>query len=67
MAAWYRSGETTPPLSSSDLVEHKKLRYVRLVSDAGVMAIYRVRTVNGEPMLKKLKRWPAALSEFGKR
>jgi hypothetical protein len=60
-AAWFRSGGTDQPSNDSGLVEHDGLFYVRLVNVNGTLAVYRVRTVNGEPVLKGLKRWPAAL------
>jgi hypothetical protein len=34
------------------------LRYVVLSNTNGLLAVYRVRIVNGQPMLKGLKRWP---------
>lgn len=43
-------------------VEGKK--YVVLTNVNGLVAVYRVRLVNGEPMLKGLKRWPAGVDEF---
>ncbi len=35
--------------------------YMVLSNVKGVLAVYRVRTVNGEPMPKGLKRWPKEL------
>lgn len=42
-------------------VEHEGLWYVRLKNEGGIMAVYRIREVNGEPVLKGLKRWPKEL------
>lgn len=61
LAAWFRSGETTQPASSSGVVGFDGLSYVVLRHVNGILAVYRVRLVNDAPMLKRLKRWPAAL------
>lgn len=39
------------------------LRYVLLTNVNGILALYRVRTINGQDVLKGLKRWPAAVSK----
>ncbi len=65
MAAYYRAANTgdgsvnTP--STPATVEHAGLTYIVLSNIRGVLAVYRVRTVNGAAVLKGLKRWPAAL------
>lgn len=51
-----------PMYPSSQYVTHKGLDYVVLGNIRGVLAVYRVRVVNGEPVLKGLKRWPAELN-----
>lgn len=53
------SGSVLQP--SIDTVEHEGLTYICLSNVNGILAVYRVRTVNGEPVLKCLKRWPKAL------
>lgn len=66
LTAYYRSAASTAgqPLQPGavETVEHEGLRYVRLTNTNGTIAVYRVRIVNGEPMLKGLKRWPDALN-----
>ena len=62
LAAWFRGGGIEQPSAASGVVEHEGLFYVRLEGTNGTLALYRVRTVNGEPMLKRMKRWPAALN-----
>lgn len=42
-------------------IEHDGLTYIRLSNTHGILAVYRVRTVAGEPKLKALKRYPKAL------
>lgn len=44
-----------------ETVEHNGLTYIRLSNTRGILAVYRVRTVNGEQVLKGLKRWPVAI------
>lgn len=46
-----------------ETVEHDGLTYIRLTNVNGILAVYRVRTVNGEPVLKRLKRWPKAIED----
>lgn len=46
-----------------ETVEHDGLTYIRLTNVNGILAVYRVRTVNGEPVLKGLKRWPKAIED----
>ncbi len=59
-AAALAGGHPNQP-SSIEEVEVDGLRYIRLTNVRGALAVYRIRTVNGEPVLKGLKRWPAAL------
>ncbi len=71
LAAYYRNGSRTADLAGGQVsqpgavetVEHKGLTYIRLTNIRGILAVYRVRTVNGEQVLKGLKRWPSALNE----
>jgi len=42
--------------------EHNGLQYIVLHNVHGILAVYRVRTVNGEQVLKGLKRYPSALN-----
>lgn len=68
LSAYYRSGsregigQTLQP-GAVETVEHEGLQYIRLTNVNGILAVYRVRIVNGEPVLKGLKRWPAALED----
>ena len=66
LAAYFRSasnsgGSILQPGEVAE-VEQDGLRYVRLANTNGVLAVYRIRTVNGELVLKGLKRWPAGLN-----
>jgi hypothetical protein len=61
LAAHFRSGGTTHPSRDSAVRTAGGLPYVVLRGIVGTLAVYRVRTVKGQPMLKKLKRWPAEL------
>ena len=51
MASEWQSGERD--------VDDKS--YVVLRNSAGILAVYRVRYIGSNPMLKRLKRWPADL------
>ena len=72
LSAYYRNatkqqnglpGQVMQPGSVQE-VEIDGLRYVVLTNVQGILAVYRVRVVNGEPVLKGLKRWPVGVSEF---
>lgn len=71
LAAYYRSasrqlsnlwgsGSIMEP-GAVETVEVDGLSYIRLSNVRGILAVYRIRTVNGESVLKGLKRWPKAL------
>lgn len=38
------------------------MKYVVLTNTNDLLMVYRVRIVNGEPVLKGMKRWPAAVA-----
>jgi hypothetical protein len=62
-AAYYRSGETVDPdkpASSSGVVTHQGKEYVVLRNVNGVLAVYRV---GNSGVLRRLRRWPAAVAE----
>ena len=69
LAAYYRNGTRNAGVAGGSVnqpgavetVEHDGLTYIRLSNVNGILAVYRVRTVNGEQVLKGLKRWPKAL------
>lgn len=66
LAAYYRNAARQGPGSvmqpgAVEIVEHDGKAYIRLSNVRGILAVYRVRIVNGEPVLKGLKRWPAAV------
>lgn len=65
LSAYFRKTAVTGgvPLqpATPEVVERNGLHYVVLSNVNGLLAVYRVRTVNGAPMLKGLKRWPAEL------
>ena len=61
-AAYFRMGDglssLAQPANTSGVVEHKGRKYVVLENSNGVLAVYRVRN---QGVLRRLKRWPAAL------
>ena len=59
-AAYFRTGGYDQPANSSDVHEHGDRSYVVLENGRGVLAVYRVLN-SGQ--LKRLRRWPAALTE----
>jgi len=66
MAAYFRAaakqdGVPIQP-SPAEHVKHDGLDYIVLRNVNGILAVYRVRIVNSEPVLKGLKRWPKELS-----
>ena len=67
LAAYWRTAkqldgiplQPSPPVMS----EHNGLKYIVLSNANATLAVYRVRIVNGEPVLKGLKRWPKEVAE----
>jgi hypothetical protein len=59
LAAYFRTGGTDQPANTSDVAQHAGLRYVVLRNVRGPLAIYRVKN---DGMLRRLKRWPAAVA-----
>lgn len=62
MAAYFRSanqlgGAVMQPRPAEEVVING-LRYIVLSNTNGILAVYRVRIVNGAEVLKGLKRWP---------
>ena len=62
LAAWY--GRRADGASDDQPVtcEPRKvagLWYIAIVQRKALVGLYRIREVNGQPMLKALKRWPA--------
>ena len=67
LAAYFRGagagdGVVMQPSAPEDVVLNG-LRYIVLSNVNGILAVYRVRIVNDEPMLKGLKRWPKQIDE----
>lgn len=63
-AAYFRTGGETvmqPSDRASGVVFHNDKTYVALRNGTDTLAIYRVRN---DGMLKRLRRWPAALNEW---
>jgi hypothetical protein len=67
-SAYYRSatraaghGVVNQPSSGSGVRHYDGKDYVVLYNVNGILAVYRIRTVNGQHVLKGLKRYPAAL------
>ena len=67
MAAYFRTasqlGGSPMQPSVPKMVVHGGLKYIVLSNVGGTLAVYRVRLVNGEPVLKGLKRWPKEVAE----
>lgn len=64
ISAYYRHGAKAEPASArSERREHDGKEYIVLANVRGILAVYRVRHVGGKDVLKRLKRWPAALGE----
>ena len=59
-AAWFRSGGSDQPGSSSSVDVADDKQYVVLRNARGTMAVYRVRT---DGILKRMKRWPRDLDD----
>ncbi len=66
MAAYFRSASQTGELpahpSTTEEIEIDSLRYVVLSNTDAILAVYRVRIVNDQPMLKGMKRWPKEIN-----
>jgi len=62
LAAYFRGGSINQP-GQTEAVEHDGVEYIVLENDEGVLAVYRIREVNGEPVLRCLKRWPKEVTE----
>lgn len=62
LAAYFRNANQSGAISQQpgtpDDVEVDGLRYIVLSNINGILAVYRVRIVNDEQVLKGLKRWP---------
>ena len=67
MAAYFRTAKQLDgsPIQPSTpvMTEHGGLKYIVLSNTNSTLAVYRVRIVNGEPVLKGLKRWPKEVAE----
>ena len=62
LAAYFRAGSVNQP-GETVAVEHAGKWYIVLANVNGVLAVYRIREVNGEPVLKGLKRWPEEVTK----
>jgi hypothetical protein len=60
-AAYFRSGANQQPANTSGVINHNGKLYVHLHNINGPLAVYRVRN---DGVLRRLKRWPAALDEM---
>lgn len=49
------------PSGASGIKMHQGRAYAVLHGKSGVLAVYRVRQVNDDLMLRVLKRWPASV------
>lgn len=65
LAAYFRgaSGASINQPGQTVAVEHDGKWYIVLSNVNGALAVYRIREVNGEPVLKGLKRWPKEVTE----
>lgn len=68
LAAYFRSasqaGAVPAQPGKPQDIEVDGLRYIVLSNVNGVLAVYRVRIVNDEPVLKGLKRWPKEIDSL---
>jgi hypothetical protein len=64
LAAWFKTGGTEMPSGTSGIKMHQGRAYAVLHGTNGVLAVYRVRQVNDELMLRVLKRWPASVAKL---
>ena len=55
-----RGGSADQP-GMVETLEVEGLTYIRLTNVNGILAVYRVRTVNGKEVLKGMRRWPKEL------
>lgn len=55
-------GQLLAPHGEPEIREHARSRYVVLSNTYGVLAVYLIRIVKGEPALKGLKCWPKELA-----
>ncbi len=67
LSAYYRTasrtgGSVNQPGDIHE-VEFKGLPYIYMSNVNGLLAVYRVRTINGESVLKGLKRYPVGFAE----
>jgi len=60
MAAWFRSGQSIQPASTSGVRVCKGKKYVILENANGILAVYRIKN---DGFLKRLKRWPKDIEE----
>ena len=45
------------------MIEYNGLNYIVISNVNGTLVMYLVRTLNGEPVLKGLRRWPKEVAE----
>ena len=55
-----RGGSADQP-GMVETLEVEGLTYIRLTNVNGILAVYRVRTVNGKEVLKGMRHWPKEL------
>lgn len=60
LSAYFRAsdGKVVQPSGNGDVIEVGGLWFIVLTNMNGILAVYRIREVNGQPVLKGLKRWP---------
>lgn len=63
-AAYYKGAN--PELDASQIkasaISCNGLFYVRLMKGSAPLAVYRIRTINGGSVLKRMKRFPAEVA-----
>jgi len=62
LAAYFRGGSINQP-GQTEAVDHDGVSYIVMANDKGVLAFFRIREVNGEPVLRCLKCWPKEVTE----
>lgn len=56
-------GQPLQPKTPPDVITIDDKQYIVLSNINGILAVYRVRTVNGASVLKSLKRYPKEIVE----
>lgn len=65
-AAYFKAakklGDSVVQPGKPQMIEHEGVHYVVLSNTKGTLAVYRVRMIDGVPILKGMKRWPSEVA-----